>query len=67
MGWTAGNQAQRGFRKVDFEVLGNHRGSESQKYWRGNGLGYGKGVGFTDICIVSARESESQKLPGLTI
>ena len=50
----------------DWGIFGNHGGSESEKYWWNKDLRCGKVVGIVRICIVNARESEAQKLPGLT-
>ena len=51
---------------MDLGIFGNHGGSESEKYWWNKDLDGGKVVGIMRICIVNARDSEPQKLPGLT-
>ena len=48
-------------------IFGNQGGSESEKYWWNKDLDGGKVVGIMRICIVNARDSESQKLPRLTL
>lgn len=50
----------------DFGIFGNQGGSDSEKYWNNKDLGCGKVVGIMGICIVNTRDSEPQKLPGLT-
>ena len=50
----------------DWGIFGNQGGSESEKYWQNKELSCGKVVGIVRICIVNARDSEPQKLPGLT-
>ena len=65
-GWTAERHGQRCLRGQDFEVLGTHGGSETQKYRFYKGLGGGKGLRITHIGIVNARESETHRMPRLT-
>ncbi len=50
----------------DLGIVGNQRDCESEKYWWNKDLRCGKVVGIVRICIVNARDSEPQKLPGLT-
>jgi hypothetical protein len=51
----------------DLEIFGNQRDCESEKYLWNKDLSCGKVVGIVRICIVNARDSEPQKLPGLTV
>jgi hypothetical protein len=52
--------------ELRFGLFGIHGRCESQKCLLDKGLGCGKVLGFTEIGIVNARESETQKLPRLT-